>query len=173
MSRDREDSGAKQRGKFSERPRNSPAAERQSAAIRSCGEGQTRSRQSSFLVQQSNERQYVEERTDGHVEERPRCEPEATVQSGSLNQQRRYASLLQTSDERVDGEKETAVTAVSSSEQRQEETESGVSQTSDYSQRAEQEQPFNGALRQNGRYCIAVRFYQSTAQICFTAANIR
>ena len=138
MSRDREDSGAKPRGKFSERPRNSPAAERQSAASRSRGEGQPRSRQSSFSAQQSNERQYLEERTDGHVEERPNREPEAAGQSGSLNQQRRYASLRQTSDERVNGENETAVTADSSSEQRQEETESTVSQSSNYGQQAEQ-----------------------------------
>ena len=138
MSRDREDSGAKPRNRFSERPRNSPDAERQSAASRSRGEGQPRSRQSSFSAQQSNERQYVEERTDGHVEERPNREPEAAAQSGSLNQQRRYASLRQTSDKRVNGENETAATADSFSEQRQEETESEVSQSPDYGQRAEQ-----------------------------------
>ena len=138
MSRDREDSGAKPRDRFSERPRNNPAAERQSAASRSRGEGQPRSRQSSFSAQQSNERQYVEERTDGHVEERPNREPEAAAQSGSLNQQRRYVSLRQTSDERVNGENETAATADSFSEQRQEETESEVSQSPDYGQRAEQ-----------------------------------
>ena len=117
MSRDRGDSGAKQRGKFSERSRNSPAVERLSAS--------SRSRQSNRSAQQSNERQYAEERVDGHVEERPNREPEAAL-SGSLNQQRRYASLRQTSDERVNGENETAVTADSSSEQRQEKTESGV-----------------------------------------------
>ena len=74
----------------------------------------------------------MEERTDGHVEERPNREPEAAAQSGSLNQQRRYASLRQTSDKRVNGENETAATADSFSEQRQEETESEVSQSPDY-----------------------------------------
>ena len=101
MSRDREDSGAKPRNRFSERPRNSPDAERQSAASRSRGEGQPRSRQSSFSAQQSNERQYLEERTDGHVEERPNREPEAAAQSSSLNQQRRYVKLTSVSLESV------------------------------------------------------------------------
>ena len=96
MSRDREDSGAKQRGKFSERPRNSPLTEH-------------------F------------DRTEDTVSP-----------SGSVSQQRRYASLRQTSDKRVNGENETAATADSFSEQRQEETESTVSQSSDYGQQAEQ-----------------------------------
>ena len=101
MSRDREDSGAKQRGKFSERPRNSPLTERSDRA------------------------------------------EDTALPSGSISQQRRYASLRQTSDERVNCENETAATAVSSSEQRQEETESTVSQTPDYGQQAEQ--PFYSA----------------------------
>ena len=96
MPRDREDSSAKPRDKFSERTRNNPLTERSDRA-------------------------------------------EATASpSGSIGQQRRYASLRQTSDERVNGENDTAATADSFSEQRQEETESKVLQSPDYGQRAEQ-----------------------------------
>ena len=75
--------------------------------------------------------------------------------SGSVSQQRRYASLRQTTDERVDGEKETAVTADLSSEQRQEKTESGVSEQPIYStesRRTESVMQYSGRYRQKFRH---------------------
>lgn len=98
MSRDREDSGAKQRGKFSERPRNSPLTEH-------------------F------------DRTEDTVSP-----------SGSIIQQRRYASLRQTpeSENNPADYTDSSAQQLQDNSQRQEETESTVSQSSDYGQQAEQ-----------------------------------
>lgn len=88
MSRDREDSGAKQRGKFSERPRNSPLTEH-------------------F------------DRTEDTVSP-----------SGSISQQRRYASLRQTPEieNNTTDSMDLSAQQLQDNSQRQEETESIVSE---------------------------------------------
>ena len=98
MSRDREDSGAKQRGKFSERPRNSPLTEH-------------------F------------DRTEDTVSP-----------SGSISQQRRFASLRQTPEieNNTTDSMDLSAQQLQDNSQRQEETESTVSQSSDYGKQAEQ-----------------------------------
>ena len=140
MSRDREDSGAKPRDRFSERPRNNPAAERQSEASRSRGEGQPRSRQSKYTVLHETGRiENVDtfssaQRTENTTVERSNRAEDTVSQSCSISQQRKYDSLRQTNDSKSDA----TVPSNSSAQQRHEETESTVSQSSDYGQQSEQ-----------------------------------
>ena len=128
MPRDREDSSAKPRDKFSERTRNNPLTERSDRA------------------------------------------EDTASPSGSVSQQRRYASLRQTTDERVDGEKETAVTADSSSEQRQEKTESGVSEQPIYSTESRRTE---SVMQNSGRYGQKFRQEARSAETGAGASKLR
>ena len=114
MSRDREDSGAKQRGKFSERPRNSPLTEH-------------------F------------DRTEDTVSP-----------SGSISQQRRYASLRQTPEieNNTTDSMDLSAQQLQDNSQRQEETESIVSEQPVYpteSRRTESVMQNNSRYRQKFR----------------------
>ncbi|MBR1482251.1 MAG: M23 family metallopeptidase [Ruminococcus sp.] len=128
MPRDREDSSAKPRDKFSERTRNNPLTERSDRA------------------------------------------EDTASPSGSVSQQRRYASLRQTTDERVDGEKETAVTADSSSEQRQEKTESGVLEQPIYSTESRRTE---SVMQNSGRYRQKFRQEARSAETGAGASKLR
>ena len=128
MPRDREDSSAKPRDKFSERTRNNPLTERSDRA------------------------------------------EDTASPSGSVSQQRRYASLRQTTDERVDGEKETAVTADSSSEQRQEKTESGVFEQPIYSTESRRTE---SVMQNSGRYGQKFRQEARSAETGAGASKLR
>ena len=90
--------------------------------------------------------------------------------SGSVSQQRRYASLRQTTDERVDGEKETAVTADLSSEQRQEKTESGVSEQPIYSTESRRTE---SVMQNSGRYRQKFRQEARSAETGAGASKLR
>ena len=128
MPRDREDSSAKPRDKFSERTRNNPLTERSDRA------------------------------------------EDTASPSGSVSQQRRYASLRQTTDERVDGEKETAVTADSSSEQRQEKTESGVFEQPIYSTESRRTE---SVMQNSSRYRQKFRQEARSAETGAGASKLR
>ena len=127
MSRDREDSGAKQRGKFSERPRNSPVNERLSASSRSRVEDQSHSRQSKYTALRENGR--IESADSSTVERFDRAEATASP-SGSIGQQRRFASLRQTPEieNNTTDSMDLSAQQLQDNSQRQEETESIVSE---------------------------------------------
>ena len=130
MSRDREDSGAKQRGKFSERPRNSPLTEH-------------------F------------DRTEDTVSP-----------SGSISQQRRFASLHQTPEieNNTTDSMDLSAQQLQDNSQRQEETESIVSEQPVYPTESRRTE---SVMQNSSRYGQKFRQKSQTAEAGTGASKLR